>query len=474
MPSKDTMPTLAPHHEQIVHALRERADSRNPKLKLSREARPVVQRIVTKLANLAKTRRRTSHAETYRRAVAEIMRRGRESFRASEYRTVESSAVTLARWLEIADWMPPAEPKKELPPLVRQKGVRRIRVNGNWLEGYGVEMNDRLLVAMTGEVRPGELGYFELHRWYDTGADYRHASFFFVSEINKTCRQENYIKQEGICLRIHASKCTGEHVGSEAQPVLDDSFNRNLWKAATPYGRVCGVERDRQPVETTLNLRPYDEREGQTAGLSQKPEPKRKRKVSRQRVERADGKSITIVTPSFDLDGADLFCLTMPDDVLAPVFPQGSRVLVRRTSEVARGSLAVVETEDGPCIGFIYDDGPEGITLTSCEEGDRIHFDAGRAKIGGEVIGPALTPEEAAELKKEKADAPPAAKPNPNQKRIDELRRRVEGLNRGDSDDILNCTERYRLEKQIYDLEHPEPEPADDWPDDAITITTHD
>lgn len=121
-------------------------------------------------------------------------------------------------------------------------------------------MGDRLLVAMTGEVKPGELGYFEYHHCYDSGADYRHRSFFFVAERGRTCRES--AAKAGVCLRTFVDNCDGRHVGSEDEPVRGSLQTIVWWDSATPYGRVVGAERDRRPLETTLPVRPYDEREG--------------------------------------------------------------------------------------------------------------------------------------------------------------------------------------------------------------------
>lgn len=257
--SKPSFASLPPHLEQIAKALRARADAKNPKLALSYQASIVVRREVTKLAKLAGVRRLVSHSATFTRAMIEL--NGRELATASRRRAVASGVNILARWLDLVHLMPQPEPvpKKELPPLKRHKAIRRFRLNGNWLEEYGVEMGDRLLVVMTGDVRSGEVGYFRITETYGERRYYYNA-FHFIHEVDETCIE--WARPNGsICLRNYGGKCMGKHDGGHNA------------RQVYAYGRVCGVERNRVPLETTLTLRPYDEREGgPTTSLSAEPE----------------------------------------------------------------------------------------------------------------------------------------------------------------------------------------------------------
>jgi hypothetical protein len=274
MPAQDTTKrrALAPHLEEIARAIRKKIDGKREGMGTPN---CMVRRNCSRLARLAGTRRLTSHSVTFRRALAELQ--GKELPRASQRREIESCVKVIARYLGLAHLLPKPAPKpaKKLPPPKRIKGVNRVRFSGNWLEGYGVEMNDRLLVAMNGDVRPGDFGYFEVHKVYDHGSGTHrcHTSLYFLIERDETCRQEDYIQQEGVCLRTFADKCTGLHVGSREEPVLDDAYNFGIEVSAQPIGRVVGVEHDRRPIETTLPIRPYDEREARTVKLDWNPAP---------------------------------------------------------------------------------------------------------------------------------------------------------------------------------------------------------
>lgn len=127
-----------------------------------------------------------------------------------------------------------------------RKPTRRVPVTIKWLEGFGIERGDKAIVAMTGDVQVGELGYFSI---IHHGQAYK--QFRFVVEQDAYCHasQPSTYTPGGICLRERRGSlgkltgCIGSHDG-------------------LAYGRVCAVERDGRPVETTLELRPYDEREG--------------------------------------------------------------------------------------------------------------------------------------------------------------------------------------------------------------------
>lgn len=239
--------TLQPHHEEIGRALRARADAKNPNPELSYQADIVVKRLVTKLANIAGVRRLIGHSTTFIRAVEEINRRGREGFLPRDNRMIEATISGLARWLDIAHVIPKPAPKAlpPLPPLVRHKALRRVRIGGDWLEEYGIERDDRALIAMTGDVRHGELAYFKIKHRYGS-----HNTLAFAYECDETCHERDGLGR-GLCLRTWLDRCTAHH------------SERGAYSGgAEAFGRIVAVERNRKPVETTLNLRPYDEREG--------------------------------------------------------------------------------------------------------------------------------------------------------------------------------------------------------------------
>lgn len=271
MKQQTATPALAPHFEEIARAIRKKIDGTHegwgtPSF--------VVRRACSRLATLAGTRRLTSHSATFRRAMAELQKK--ELPRASKRREVTNNVGAIARHLGIADVMPKPASKK-LPPPKRIKGVRRIKVNGNYLEEHGVEFGDRLHVAMTGDVRPGELGYFEVHTeyHYGSGPNYCHRGFFFLFERGEDCHTESYYPQAGVCLRTFADRCDGHHVGSREEPTINDHSNYGILNSAYAFGRVAGVEREGEAVETALRVRPYDEREAVTTTLGPTAEPER-------------------------------------------------------------------------------------------------------------------------------------------------------------------------------------------------------
>lgn len=245
---KSTTPgALAPHLEEIARSIRKRIDGKptegfgTPNL--------IVRRTVTRLATLAGTRRLNSHSETFRRALAELQ--SRELPRASQRREVEGGVRVIAEWLDLAGVLPAPAPKqkKKLPPPERIKGIRRFKLNGNWLEEYGIEMGDRLLVAMTGDVKPGEVAYVCIKSpWGPTGHQ-TYNSFHFIHEVDETCLA--WAREAGgtVCLRNYGGRCMGNHAGEGCR---QDMF---------AFGRVVGAERGRLPLEHTLPVRPYDERE---------------------------------------------------------------------------------------------------------------------------------------------------------------------------------------------------------------------
>jgi hypothetical protein len=126
---------------------------------------------------------------------------------------------------------------------VSKKPTRRIRISVKRFEKYGILRGDTAIVIMNGDVRIGELGYFAI----PCGLPFKpshYDHFTFVCEQDSTCtRFIEELEAGGICLRHDDIKeCNGHHDGRA-------------------YGRVCAIERKRRPVEHSLKLRPFDERE---------------------------------------------------------------------------------------------------------------------------------------------------------------------------------------------------------------------
>jgi hypothetical protein len=133
---------------------------------------------------------------------------------------------------------------EEIITGVSKKPTRRIRISVKRFEKYGILRGDTAVVVMNGDVQMGELAYFAIpcNLQYKP-SHYDH--FTFVCERDSTCYQSNVgqLTPGGVCLRHDdVKKCNGHHDGRA-------------------YGRVCAVERKRQPVEHALELRPFDARE---------------------------------------------------------------------------------------------------------------------------------------------------------------------------------------------------------------------
>lgn len=138
---------------------------------------------------------------------------------------------------------------KTIRKVKKPKLTRRVRIGIRWLEPFGIERGDTAIIAMTGEVQTGELGYFETYS-QDFGEGipvYSYHQFPFLREQDTNCKSwARPRKNGGICLQEAPIKglrgCRANHRGKA-------------------YGRVIGVERKRRPVDATLNFRPLDERE---------------------------------------------------------------------------------------------------------------------------------------------------------------------------------------------------------------------
>jgi hypothetical protein len=295
------------------------------------------------------------------------------------------------------------------------KVLRRVRVQVDRFSEYGIRLGDTAIIAMTGEVRLGELGYFSAD--YDSGPA---KQFKFVVEQDEECKRfPSTYKPGGVCLRTYTQRCWGVHEGAA-------------------YGRVVAIERDRQTVETTLSLRPYDEREGPaTTRLEVSPWPEGKEKPTTPHA---------IVKPRAT---KPLYDIRIHDDILANLgLVRGDAPLVYPADDLKLGDAASVELRDQPCafVGRVVAIDAESITLRN-EDGDETLkrseiVRAGRIDLLNVPKRDALTGDE--------------------RERVNKLRKRLDDLG-GEDDQIIRCTARYEIEKQIFDIEHPTVEDPDDW-----------
>jgi hypothetical protein len=153
-----------------------------------------------------------------------------------------------------------------------KKVTRRIPVGVVAFESYGIERGDRAIIAMTGDVRVGELGYFETGHYYGGAPGvprnlHTHRWFAFLCDQDATCL--GHIEPGGhICLRSRLDRCEGEH-GAEPYEARDpdDGAPYPGGVLVKTYGRVVAVERDGVSVDTLLALRGLDEREQATTAL---------------------------------------------------------------------------------------------------------------------------------------------------------------------------------------------------------------
>ncbi len=122
-----------------------------------------------------------------------------------------------------------------------KQNTRRVRICLKTFTQYGINFGDTAIVAKDA-VRMNELGYFSIKAPYLRQGDASHFNqFAFLCEPDAACYEYKSVPKTRYCLRSEKHKCLGRHEG-------------------TPYGRVCAVERKRQPVKTSLALRPYDKR----------------------------------------------------------------------------------------------------------------------------------------------------------------------------------------------------------------------
>jgi hypothetical protein len=161
------------------------------------------------------------------------------------------------------------------------KLTRRVHVGVVAFEDYGIQRGDIATVAMTGDVRVGELGLFETGD-YRGGAPGVPRTLYTWRWLAILCEQDescfsDVAKDGGICLRGGSWGCRGEHGGNEYESDRErDGFNKEHGNVLVQtYGRVIAVERNGEPVKTTLHIRELDEREQATTAFRVDSYPKR-------------------------------------------------------------------------------------------------------------------------------------------------------------------------------------------------------
>jgi hypothetical protein len=145
-------------------------------------------------------------------------------------------------------------------------------------------------------------------------------------------------------------------------------------------------------------------------------------------------------------------CITVvlaSDELDALGYREGSRLLVEVGAEPKPGELAAVHTRDSGLLVCHYRRTPRRVTL-SYPPGRTYRYKPEEVELVGRVVGRALTPAEA------------APKPDDRELKLKRLRERLEKLDE-EEDQILTCTERFKIEKQVYDLEREREQ--DEWPE---------
>jgi hypothetical protein len=307
--------------------------------------------------------------------------------------------------------------KKAGEPRVRspqsKQNTRRVRFGLKTFTQYGINFGDTAIVAMnTDEVRMGELGYFSIKAPYGQG---NFNQFAFLCESDEACNA--WTPKTGICLRAVKHSCLGRHEGE-------------------PYGRVCAVERDRKPVETTLELRPYDERMDAFNPASFKPlNPKTAGPKTAKEKERAARWRVKLTS---DCDAnLGLYC--------------GDVLIVNPNGEAPLGKIIGLKAPDDGLVWFarVCINNERGVYLFAPSDGRDewgwlVEYDYS-------AFGPVIEIKRASEVNAEK---------------IAELKKRIEKIRRNDWDSICDTTRQYELERELYALENPiGDEEEDDWPE---------
>ena len=126
-------------------------------------------------------------------------------------------------------------------------------------------------------------------------------------------------------------------------------------------------------------------------------------------------------------------------------FHENDTLIVKESSEIHIGSLSLVRMDGEEFFSRVCSVNGPTVRITGNDE----YYDIPSADIIGPVV----------EIKHD----------NCVQAEIAALRLRLEALGKED-DQIIRCTEGYKIEKEIYDLEHPKIEESEDdsddeWPD---------
>lgn len=208
--------------------------------------------------------------------------------------------------------------------------LMRVRVSIKWLERYGILRGDTATVVMDGDVQPGELGYFEVKHW---SSGY-YATLAWLCPSDENCR--HWVKSTGVCLRDKVNECRGNH-------------------EASAYGRVISIDRKRQPVEPTVNFRPFDERASLLLKQENDERPRQSLTAEASQWEEAFSQhQQSTETKSFTAD-ADL-----PRDGIN----KGDTVLVEMMGECPNAQVGAVKTRcDGLRIARIYHPDPDHVRI---------------------------------------------------------------------------------------------------------------
>src|ERR1051325_5450804 len=214
--------------------------------------------------------------------------------------------------------------------------TRRVRIGVRWLEPFGIKRGDTAIVAMTGDVRIGELGLFET-----TSCGYSYTHFRFVRKQGRDCRSWLKRQKGGVCLR-------------EAEIKGDERLNCRATHEGFAYGRVIAVERNDQPVETSLEFRRLDEREQATTELRQRPTPKKK--------EMSHGDNFDYVGKT---DESGLMLIDMPASL--GKYQRGDMVMINKGAPIENGQLGAVKIDGQIVLSYINRLDPKHIRLADSD-----------------------------------------------------------------------------------------------------------
>jgi len=325
----------------------------------------------------------------------------------------------------------------------RANNLRRQRVAVRSLEPFGIMRGDRAILEInTDDIQIGEVGYFELPCHYDAERTYK--QFRLVCAVSSGCRNHwraqgaELLDPDALCLRTVAHVCEWHH---EARLI----------------GRVVAVERDGLSVETTLPMRPphtYDA----PPPCPVKAEPSKERRgLSREVAKAIEAAGSDAGIDTHDKDTEAIIVLNetwkrAPHHDLGA----GDQLAVReiQMSEVRAGDFVYLSflTTCGAVAGRVERAASGGITV--CLDHGRPHRYS-RTEVRCFLI---LSVRRTTIIRRPHVDGRPEPT-RANVAKIEQLRRRLENL----GDDITDSTQRFKIERQIYDLEREAT--FNDWPE---------